>query len=173
MQSVRSLTIQIACVGAMALAMGIQVGAQEFRAGTLVIGHPWTRATPGGSDVAAGYMTITNKGTAPDRLVGGSLQGAARFEVHEMRMEGSVMRMRPLPKGLEIPPRQTVTLAPSGYHVMFMGLKQQLKQGQKLHGQLVFEHAGRIDVEFSVEPIGAPGPKSDMHDMHDMPGMKH
>jgi copper(I)-binding protein len=139
----------------MALGLAIAANAQEFRAGTLVIDRPWTRATPGGAKVAGGFMTITNKGTEPDRLIGGSLPRAGRFEVHETRMEGNVMRMRPLPKGLEIAPGQTVTLAPGGYHVMFMELKQPLKQGERLRGQLVFERAGTVEVEYTVESPGA------------------
>jgi copper(I)-binding protein len=65
------------------------------------------------------------------------------------------MRMRPLPNGLEIKPHQAVKLAPGGYHLMFMGLKQPLKQGEKIKGQLVFEKAGTVDVEYVVQAIGA------------------
>jgi copper(I)-binding protein len=72
-----------------------------------------------------------------------------------MRMEGDVMRMRPLQQGLEIKPGQTVTLAPGGYHVMFVGLKAPLKQGERIVGQLVFEKAGTVNVEYVVESIGA------------------
>jgi copper(I)-binding protein len=135
--------------------------AHEFKAGSLVIDHPWTRATPGGSKIASGYMTITNKGTMPDRLIGGSLAHASRFELHETKMEGDMARMRPLPKGLEIKPGQTVRLAPGGYHVMFTGLKQPFKQGEMLKGQLVFEKAGAIEVFYAVEGIGSKGGRRD------------
>ena len=130
---------------------------QEFKIGTLVIERPWTRATPGGAKVAGGYLTIRNTGKEPDRLIGGSLPQAGRFEIHESRLEGDVARMRHLPNGLEIKPGQTVTLAPGGYHVMFMGLKQPIKQGDKIKGQLVFEKAGTLDVEYAVEGVGAKG----------------
>ena len=100
-------------------------------------------------------MTITNTGTAPDRLVGGTTDIAKSFEVHEMKMDGGVMKMRELAGGLEIKPGQTVTLDPSGYHVMFVGLKDQLKQGGHFKATLQFAKAGKVDVDFAVEGIGA------------------
>lgn len=156
MQTFRFSKISAAMLAAtLIIAIAPPVEAAEVKAGTLVIDSPWTRATPGGAKVAGGYMTISNTGATPDRLIGGSFPRAARFEVHEMQMEGSVMRMRPLPNGLEIKPHQAVKLAPGGYHLMFMGLKQPLKQGEKIKGQLVFEKAGTVDVEYVVEAIGA------------------
>jgi copper(I)-binding protein len=140
--------------------VGAPASAQEFKAGQIVVTQPWSRATPAGAKVAGGYMTITNKGTEPDRLVGGSLPVAGKFEVHEMKMEGGVMRMRPLPKGLEIKPGQTVRLEPGGYHVMFEDLKQPLKQGETLKGELRFEKAGSVAVDYKVEGIGATKPMS-------------
>lgn len=135
--------------------------AQEFKAGALVINQPWSRATAGGAKVGAGYMTITNNGSQPDRLVGGSLPQAEKVEVHEMRLENNVMTMRPVPGGLEIKPGQTVKLEPGGYHVMFMQLKEPLKQGEVLKGELTFEKAGTVSVEYKVGTIaaGAPGAK--------------
>jgi copper(I)-binding protein len=147
--------ISVSVLAAIAVATVSSTRAAEFKAGALVIDSPWTRATPGGAKVAGGYMTISNQGSAPDRLIGGSFPRATRFEVHEMQMEGTVMRMRPLPNGLEIKPQQAVKLAPGGYHLMFMGLKQPLKQGEKIKGQLVFEKAGTVDIEYVVEAIGA------------------
>lgn len=132
--------------------------AEDFTVGSLVISQPWSRATAAGAKVGAGYMTITNKGTTPDRLVGGSLPQAGRFEVHEMSMNNGVMRMRPVTGGLEIKPGATVKLAPGGYHVMFMNLKQQLKQGEKLKGELKFEKAGTVTVEYTVGAIAAQSP---------------
>jgi copper(I)-binding protein len=83
-------------------------------------------------------------------------------EIHEMKMEGNIMRMRELDKGLEIPAGGTVTLAPSGFHVMLMGLKAPLKQGTKVPLTLVFEKAGSIDVELTVEGLGATQPTQGM-----------
>jgi copper(I)-binding protein len=128
--------------------------AHEFKAGSLVIDHPWSRATPKGASVAGGYMKITNTGTTPDRLIGGTVEAAKRFEIHEMSMEGGVMRMRELPKGLEIPAGATVELKPGSYHVMMMNLSRPLTKGDKVKGSLTFEKAGKVDVEFAVEAIG-------------------
>lgn len=136
---------------------GAAPAANVFKAGALTIEAPWARATPGGAQVAGGFMKITNSGAEPDRLVGGSVPFAGRFEVHEMAMDGGVMKMRET-KGLEIKPGQTVELKPGGYHVMFMDLKSGLKEGQTVKGTLVFEKAGKIEVEFKVGPIGGGAP---------------
>ena len=128
---------------------------EDFTAGNLKISSPWARATPKGASVGGGYMTITNTGTAADHLVGGSTDIARGFEVHEMKMEGGVMKMRPVAGGIEIKPGQSVTLDPSGYHVMFVGLKDQLKQGDHFKATLQFDKAGKVDVDFAIEGIGA------------------
>jgi periplasmic copper chaperone A len=132
--------------------------ARTFKAGDLVIEAPWVRATPQGAQVAGGYMKITNTGKEPDRLVGGTLDQAGRFEVHEMTMEDSVMKMRPLPRGLEIKPGATVELKPGGYHVMGLGLQGGYSQGQTIKGTLKFEKAGTISVEYVVGPMGGGAP---------------
>jgi copper(I)-binding protein len=141
------------------------LSAQEYKAGSLKIEKPWTRATPTGARVAGGFMRITNTGKEADRLVGGASPVAGRFEVHEMRMEGEVMRMRELANGLVIQPGQTVELKPGSYHVMFMDMKAQLKQGEKVKGTLQFEKAGTVEVEYSVEGMAlrAPSHGSGMH----------
>jgi periplasmic copper chaperone A len=132
--------------------------ADEIKAGDLVISQAWSRATPSGAKAGAGYLTIANKGSAPDRLIGGSSDVAGKVEIHEMAMSDGVMKMRPLDKGLEIAPGKTIKLAPSGYHVMLMDLKSQLKQGDKLPITLEFEKAGKVTVSFGVEGVGAQGP---------------
>ncbi len=126
-----------------------------YQLGKLVIEAPWTRATPGGAQVAGGYVKITNKGTEADRLIGGSLPMASVVEVHEMSMSDGIMKMRRLEAGLEIKPGQTVELKPGGHHIMFMGLSEGLKEGRTVKGTLAFEKAGSIEVEFRVAPIGA------------------
>jgi periplasmic copper chaperone A len=143
--------------------VGGPVAAHDYKAGSLEIAHPWTRATPKGAAVAGGYLKIVNKGTTADRLVGGSLPGAGRFEIHEMRTNNGVMQMRPLPSGLEIKPGETVELKPGSYHLMFMELKQPLERGKSVKGKLVFEKAGTVEVEYSVEPIGGPAPQGHRH----------
>jgi copper(I)-binding protein len=100
-------------------------------------------------------LKITNTGNQPDRLVGGSLPLATEVEVHEMIMDDGVMKMRRLDKGLEIGAGKTVELKPGGYHLMFTGLREGLKEKQTIRGTLLFEKAGSIEVEYSVALIGA------------------
>jgi periplasmic copper chaperone A len=135
--------------------------AQEFKAGDLTIDHPWSRATPAGAKVAAGYMTIVSKGTTADRLIGGSTPAAGRIEVHEMAMKNGVATMRPVSGGLAIEPGKTVTLAPGGYHLMIQDLKAPLKKGDKVTATLEFEKAGKVDVILDVHAVGAPSPMPD------------
>jgi copper(I)-binding protein len=140
------------------LAFAAPARAEEVKAGDLVITQAWSRATPGGAKVAGGYLTIENKGSAPDRLIGGSADVADKVEVHEMATNNGVMTMRPLEKGLAIEPGKTVKLAPGGYHLMMMDLKSPLKKGDKLPITLEFEKAGKVQVSLDVEGVGAQGP---------------
>ncbi|HET6224409.1 MAG TPA: copper chaperone PCu(A)C, partial [Dongiaceae bacterium] len=100
----------------------------------------------------------TNTGTTPDRLVAVKSPAADKAEIHEMKMDGNVMRMRELDKGLEIPPGATVELKPGGLHIMFMGLKAPFAKDQRVPITLVFEKAGSIDVDLTVAALGAQGP---------------
>ena len=142
-------------VGAAVLLIGGIAAAETYSVGGLQIGNPWARATPKGATVGAGYLTITNKGTEADRLIGGSAAPAARFEVHATITENGVAQMRQV-RGLEIKPGETIEFRPGGMHVMFMGLKQPLTQGQTVKGTLVFEKAGTVAIEFAVQAVGAP-----------------
>ncbi len=132
--------------------------AEEIKAGDLAIDNPWSRATPTGAKVGAGYMTITNKGSAADRLIGASTTAAGRVVIHEMAMKNNITTMRPLTGGLPIEPGKTVTLAPGGYHMMLMDLKAPLKQGQKVPVTLEFEKAGKVNVTLDVQSVGAQSP---------------
>ncbi len=148
--------------------------AGSAQVGALKITAAWARATPNGAKVGGGYLTITNTGTTPDRLLGGSSQVSKRFELHEMKSENGIMKMRPLANGIEIKPGQTVALSPGGEHFMLVGLSRPLKQGGEFKATLNFEKAGKVDVEFSIEGIGARGPaagKSDAGGMMHMEGM--
>lgn len=149
--------------------------AADVKAGDLVIGQAWSRATPGGAKTGAGYLTIENKGSAPDRLVAVSGEVAGKIEVHEMAVKDGVMTMRPLDQGLAIEPGKTVALAPGGYHLMLLDLKQPLKQGDKLPLTLQFEKAGKVAVTLDVQSVGAKGPSGEgggKMDKHDHSGMK-
>ena len=134
--------------------------AQTYKAGAIEIAQPWARATPKGATIGAGYMKITNTGTEPDRLVGGSVSFAQRFEVHSMTMEQGVMKMREIKDGLEIKPGETVELKPGGYHVMFVDLQEPLKQGENVTVTLKFAKAGTVEVKYPVQAVGAGGPDS-------------
>jgi uncharacterized protein YcnI/copper(I)-binding protein len=134
-----------------------------YRVGNLTVSTPWIRATPKGAPVAGGYLKITNNGAEPDRLVDGSLVGAGRFEIHEMTMDNGVMKMRPISGGLEIKPGQTVELSPGGYHIMFMEPKEQFRPGQTVKGTLEFAKAGKVDISYQVQPMGAGAPGMEMH----------
>lgn len=129
----------------------------EYRAGSIRIEAPWIRATPAGAEVAGAYMKLENTGTEPDRLVGGASAVAGSLEIHEMKMEGSTMRMRELPNGLELKPGRALELKPGSYHIMLTHLKQRLKEGDKVAGSLIFEKAGKVDLEYTVRGMGAKG----------------
>lgn len=132
--------------------------AQEVKAGAIVISAPFARATPAGAQVAAGYLTIVNGGTTPDRLVSLTADISARPELHEMKMENGTMTMRPLENGIPLPPGAKVELKPGGLHLMFMSINRQLKAGESVRATLQFEKAGRVDVVFPVVPIGGQAP---------------
>jgi copper(I)-binding protein len=140
--------------------------AGDYTIGSLQIGNPWTRATPKGAAVAGAYLTISNKGTEPDRLIGGSSAAASRFEVHSMVTEQGVAKMRPITGGLEIKPGETVELKPGSLHVMWLGLKQPLAKGEKIKGTLEFEKAGKVEIEYAVEALGATAPAPGGHHQH-------
>ncbi|KQZ33325.1 hypothetical protein ASD50_00575 [Mesorhizobium sp. Root552] len=142
---------------AMLFAGSHMAAAHEFKVGDLEIEHPWSRATPAGAKVAGGYLIITNTGGEPDRLVSIVSEISEKAEVHEMAVKDGVMTMRRVEGGVEIPAGGKAELSPGAYHLMFMGLKQQPKEGESFSATLTFEKAGSIDVKFSVEAIGSAG----------------
>jgi copper(I)-binding protein len=163
---------KIALVFALLAAMPLMASAHEFKLGDLTIGHPWSRATPGGAKIGGGYLTITNNGSAPDRLVSISIPTtvADHAEMHEMATKDGIMTMRPMVNGVTIEPGKTVAFVPGGYHVMMMGLKGPLKEGDRVKAELTFERAGKVEVTFNVEGMGAQHPAAADAD-HGMPGM--
>ncbi|HKU08420.1 MAG TPA: copper chaperone PCu(A)C [Bradyrhizobium sp.] len=162
------LTRTIAFVAACAALLAAPVRGEEVKAGDLVITQAWSRQTPSGAKVAGGYLTIENKGAAADRLVGGSGDIAGRVEIHEMAMDGGVMTMRPVEKGIVIDPGKTVKLAPGGHHLMLMDLKAPLKQGDRVPVTLQFEKAGKVNVSLDVQGVGAKAPAGGDHSGHMM-----
>jgi copper(I)-binding protein len=153
-QVVQLLAITVLLAGPLAA----PARAEDVKAADLVITQAWTRATPGGAKVGGGYLTIENKGSAPDRLIGGSADIADKVQVHQMTMNNGVMTMRPLDNGLVIEPGKIVKLAPGGYHLMMLDLKGPLKQGDKVPVTLEFEKAGKVKLSLDVQGVGAQGP---------------
>ncbi len=131
-------------------------------AGDLVVEQVWARATPPGAETGAGYVRITNKGSTPDRLVGATLEGAGRVEMHETLSEGGVMRMREREGGIEIVPGATIAFEPGGLHLMFLELSGALTEGGTAKGSLEFEKAGKVEIEFPIRR----GPADASHDHH-------
>jgi periplasmic copper chaperone A len=152
-----------AAILGLGLLICIPAFAQEYKAGQIRIEGPWIRATPAGAQVAGGYMKIENTGNDADRLVGGTTGIAGKFEIHEMKMVGTVMKMRELDKGLEVPAGGSVELKPGSYHLMLMDLKTQPKAGDRIKGTLVFEKAGKVDIEYTVRGMAGGGG----HSSHD------
>jgi copper(I)-binding protein len=134
--------------------MTIPALGQEYSAGMVKITQPWTREVPPSSKVAGRYMTITNMGSEPDTLLGGSLVGADGCEVHEMEAVGGQMKMREHKPGLVINPGETIVLKSGASHAMFLDLRV----GQVMKGALIFAKAGKVDAEYKVEPLGARAP---------------
>ena len=110
--------------------------AADYNVGSIQITAPWARATPKGASSGAAYMTITNKGTTPDRVTCVSSDASAQCQIHSMTMDDGVMKMRPVEGGLEIKPGETVTLKPASFHVMLVDLKHPLEQGQTIKATL-------------------------------------
>jgi copper(I)-binding protein len=133
--------------------------------GALEISRAFSRATLPNAPVGAGYLTITNRGTADDTLVSATSPVAGVTQIHEMKMEGDVMKMNEVEGGLVIPAGQSVTLEPGGFHIMFMELKQAFVEGSMVPVTLTFANAGTVEVELMVGPINADEPSHDMSGM--------
>jgi periplasmic copper chaperone A len=146
-----------ALAGAMAF---VPAAAPAETVGAIAVENAWSRAVPEGASVGVGYLAIRNDGDEPDRLVSASASLATETEIHQTTMADGVMRMRPVPDGVPVPAKSTVMLEPSGYHFMFMGLTQPLKEGDSFPAKLTFERAGSVEVTFQVLGIGAQGPKT-------------
>jgi copper(I)-binding protein len=131
--------------------------------------NAWARATTPGVSTGGVYVTLTSR--SGDKLLSASTPAAAKADVHEMQMDGTIMRMRPVPGGLDLPAGKAVSLTPSGYHIMLEGLKTPLRQGSVVPVHLIFQKAPPIDIEASVQSIGAAGPAGSQASRAAMPGM--
>jgi copper(I)-binding protein len=136
-------------------------GGDEYKIGDIAIIHPWSRATPKSAAVAAGYLTLVNNGTSPDRLVSATAEVAGRVEIHEMSMKDGIMSMHPLSEGVPLPTKGTVALKPGAIHLMLRDLKHPLSKGDTFAGTLTFEKAGTVPIVFFVDSIAATGDAPD------------
>ncbi|MEC9345796.1 MAG: copper chaperone PCu(A)C [Pseudomonadota bacterium] len=128
--------------------------AHEYVAGSIAVDHPWARASIGRAPNSAAFLTIENRGDEPDALLGVEGTIAGRLELHTHINDGGVMMMRPVDR-IEVPAHSTVSLEPGGMHIMLIGLKRKLEDGERVPLVLVFEKAGRVAVELAVEKMGA------------------
>ncbi|MEH6719988.1 MAG: copper chaperone PCu(A)C [Aurantimonas endophytica] len=140
--------------------------AHEFTAGPITVDHPTSRPTPKAAKTGVGYLSISNVGTEADRLVGGSAEASERFELHVSEIVDGVARMRPVEGGVVIEPGEAVEFASGGIHIMLRDLKKPLVVGESFKGELVFEKAGTIPVDFKVERPGVGAPIT--HESHAM-----
>ena len=135
---------------------------EVFTLASLEISGGFSPATLPNAPVGAGYITITNKGTTDDTLVSASSPVAGTTQIHSMKMEGDVMKMNEVEGGLVIPAGQSVMLAPGGFHIMFMDLKEQLVEGSTVPVTLTFATAGTIEVKLVVGSVNADEPEHKM-----------
>ncbi|MGE5171185.1 MAG: copper chaperone PCu(A)C [Rudaea sp.] len=144
----------VATLAAGTWAFAAPAAAADYTLKDLRILHPYARPTPPGARSGGIYLVVENVGKEADRLVGAASPAAKIAEIHSMRMEGNVMRMRPI-AALDIPPGGKATLAPGGYHVMLSDLHAPLVAGTTVPLTLEFEKAGTIEVRADVEAAGA------------------
>jgi len=154
---------------ALAALLALPAAAHEYTAGGIVVDHPMAFETPKTARVGGGYLTITNGGDTADRLVSITAEGFAEVSIHETTTDDmGVARMSHV-KGIELPAGETVTLAPGGLHIMFMGLDgDPFEVGEKILATLTFEKAGTLDVTFNVESRRGHNADEMEHSNHEM-----
>ena len=138
-------------------------GAQSASNAGLAFDAPWVRASAPGQKNGAGYVQIQNKSGQTDRLISATTANVGRVELHTIINENGVAKMRQV-QGIEIPAGAGATLAPGGFHIMFMGLNAPFKAGDVVPVTLRFEKAGEVKVDFEIKPAtynpAATGPGS-------------
>ena len=142
-------------LAALPAAFALPALAHDYRAGDIVIDHPWTRAA-GANGNGGGFMNLRNTGAQADRLVSAASPVARVVELHTHVRDGDVMRMRPV-QDIPVGAGETVQLRPGAFHVMLIGLNAPLQQGTRVPLTLRFERAGEVQVELAVEAAGARG----------------
>ena len=137
-------------------AFALLLVAGTVQAAGLVFEDPWIRAAPPGADVLAGYATLHNVGDTSLTITGGRSADFERVELHEMKMEAGVMKMREV-KGIDVAANGKTELKPGGFHIMLVGLADGLKEGAKFPLKLKFEKAGEVTVQVTAEKPDAHG----------------
>lgn len=167
------MRLKISALAMLAALLPTLASASEVTVKGVTVAHAWARATPEGAKIGAAFAEIkTDKDTA-DRLIDVSSPVAGRAEIHSMTMEGDVMKMRRL-DGIDLKAGETLVLKPMAVHVMLFDLKQPLKEHDLLKLTLTFANAGPIEVEGTVESMGAKGPRGDeSHSADDSMGDVH
>ena len=140
---------------ALIAALAAPASAQITRHGSITAADAWSRATSSRASIGAGYVTVRNTGAQADRLVSATSPRAAKVEIHTMSLDDGIMRMRPLPNGLEVPAGGEALLAPGGNHIMLIGLKSPLKAGERVPATLRFARAGDVRIQFKVVGAGS------------------
>lgn len=142
------------CVLLAALCTSFSAQSENYTLGTITIDHPYARATVPGQPTAGAYLAIRNAGKQADKLVSLSSPAADSVQIHTMKMEGDVMKMREI-DALEIAPSSRVSMAPGdGYHLMLTGLHAPLKSGDHLPMTLQFEKVGKINISVEITSLG-------------------
>lgn len=149
---------------AAALLVALPASAATYRLGSLEAGGPWSRPAAAKMN-GAGFLTLTNRGKAADRLIAVESPAARKIELHRSLMTDGVASMQRQDQGIPLPAGQTVTLAPGGYHVMFIGLAKTQKGGDKIPATLVFQGGTKMKVEFDVRAT-APAAAATEHQHH-------
>lgn len=142
-------------IAVVTLGFGFSANAQEAKVGSIKIENAYTRSTVPGQQVAGGFMKIENKGAA-DQLVSASSPVAGEVQLHEMAMDGNVMKMRQV-KDITVPAGGAVELKPGGLHLMFMNIKAPLAAGETVPVKLKFAKAGELEVKMPVNAMGTQG----------------
>jgi periplasmic copper chaperone A len=137
--------IGVACIATSPLALA------DKMTGDIEITNTWARPTVQGQQGGGGFVSFKNKGKTDDKLMSASSPAAARMELHTMSMEGNVMRMRQVPN-IELKAGESVELKPGGMHLMFLDITKPLEKGTKVPVTFVFEKAGKVTVDVSVQP---------------------
>jgi periplasmic copper chaperone A len=138
---------------AIIIAFSGTVLAQNALIGPIKIEHAYTRATMPGQQVAGGFMKIENKSGPADQLVSVSSPIAGEVQLHEMSMEGNVMKMRQV-QGISVPAGGAVELKPGGLHIMFINIKAPLTAGETVPVKLKFAKAGEVELKMPVNVMG-------------------